>query len=108
MGDINISRDWGWVSEYAESMYLMLKQKDLKDLVIGSGKRYTLKSFIFEAFRLLKIPRNRLKANTKKFIRRKDIGSYRSDPRLAKKILNWKAKTSFKQIIRKMICDELF
>ena len=108
MGDTNIIRDWGRTSEYVEAMYLMLKQKDPKDLVIGSGKRYTLKSFIFEAFRLLKIPKNRLKANTKKFIRRNDIRSYRSDPRLAKKILNWKAKTSFKQIIRKMICDELF
>ena len=108
MGDINISRDWGWAPEYVQAMYLMLKQKDLKDLVIGSGKRHTLKSFIFEAFRLLKIPRNRLKANTKKFIRKKDIRTYRSDPRLAKKILDWKAKTSFKQIVKKMIYDELF
>jgi GDPmannose 4,6-dehydratase len=108
VGDINISRDWGWAPEYIEAMYLMLRQKDPKDLVIGSGKRHSLKRFIFEAFRLLKIPRNRLKANTKKLIRRNDIRSYRSDPRLAKKILNWKAKTSFKQIIKKMICDELF
>ncbi len=108
LGNINIYRDWGWAPEYVEAMYLMLRQKDPKDLVIGSGKRYSLRRFIFEVFKLLKIPRNRLKANTKKFIRRKDIISYRSDPRLAKKILNWKAKTSFKQIIRKMICDELF
>ncbi len=95
MGDTNIIRDWGRTSEYVEAMYLMLKQKDPKDLVIGSDKRYTLKS-IFEVFRMLKIPRNRPKANTKEFIRRNDIRSYRSDPRLAKKILNWKAKTSFK------------
>ena len=108
MGDINISRDWGWAPEYVEAMYLMLRQKNPKDLVIGSGKSHSLKSFIFEAFRLLKIPKNRLKANTKKFMRSNDIKSYRSDPRLAKKILNWKVKTSFKKIIRKMICDELF
>ena len=108
LGNVNIYRDWGWAPEYVEAMYLMLRQKDLKDIVIGSGKKHSLKSFVFEAFRLLKIPRNRLKANTKKFIRRKDIISYRSDPILAKKILNWKAKTSFKQIIRKMIYNELF
>ena len=108
MGDINISRDWGWAPEYVEAMYLMLRQKDPKDLVIGSGKKHSLKSFIYEAFRLLRIPRNRLKANTKKFIRNKDIKSYLSDPRLAKKILKWKAKTSFKQIVKKMIYDELF
>ena len=108
LGDVNIYRDWGWAPEYVEAMYLMLRQKDPKDLVIGSGKRHSLKSFIYEAFRLLRIPRNHLKVNTKKFIRKKDIKSYRSDPRLAKKILKWKAKTSFKQIVKKMIYDELF
>ena len=108
LGNINIYRDWGWAPEYVEAMYLMLRQKDPKDLVIGSGKRHSLKSFIYEAFRLLRIPRNHLKVNTKKFIRKKDIKSYRSDPRLAKKILKWKAKTSFKQIVKKMIYDELF
>ena len=108
MGDINISRDWGWAPEYVEAMYLMLRQKDPKDLVIGSGKRHSLKSFIYEVFRLLRISRIHLKVNTKKFIRKKDIKSYRSDPRLAKKILKWKAKTSFKQIVKKMIYDELF
>ena len=108
MGDINISRDWGWAPEYVEAMYLMLRQKDLKDLVIGSGKRYSLRSFIFEAFRLLKIPRNRLKANTKKLMRKRDIKAYKADPRLAKKILKWKAKTSFKQIIYKMVNGQLY
>jgi len=108
LGDINIYRDWGWAPEYVKAMHLMLRQKHPIDLVIGSGKRHSLKSFIYEAFRLLRIPRNHLKVNTKKFIRKKDIKSYRSDPRLAKKILKWKAKTSFKQIVKKMIYDELF
>jgi len=108
MGDINISRDWGWAPEYVEAMYLMLRQKDPKDLVIGSGKRHSLKSFIFEAFRLLKIPKNRLKANTKKLMRKRDIKAYKADPRLAKKILKWKAKTSFKQIIYKMVNEQLY
>ena len=108
MGDINIYRDWGWAPEYVEAMYLMLKQKNPKDLVIGSGKRHSLKNFIYEVFRLLKIPRKHLKANTKKFMRKNDIQSYRADPRLAKKILNWKAKTTFKKIIYKMVMKQLY
>ena len=108
MGDINISRDWGWAPEYVEAMYLMLKQKNPKDLVIGSGKRHSLKSFVYEVFRLLKIPRKHLKSNTKKLLRKKDIRSYQADPRLAKKILNWKAKTTFKQIIYKMVKGQLY
>ncbi len=108
MGDINIYRDWGWAPEYVEAMYLMLKQKNPKDLVIGSGKRHSLKNFIYEVFRLLKIPRKHLKTNTKKFMRKNDIQSYRADPRLAKKILNWKAKTTFKKIIYKMVMKQLY
>jgi GDPmannose 4,6-dehydratase len=108
LGDINIYRDWGWAPEYVEAMYLMLRQKNPKDLVIGSGKRHSLKNFIYEVFRLLKIPRKHLKANTKKFMRKNDIRSYRADPRLAKKILNWKAKTTFKKIIYKMVMEQLY
>ncbi len=108
MGDINIYRDWGWAPECVEAMYLMLKQKNPKDLVIGSGKRHSLKNFIYEVFRLLKIPRKHLKANTKKFMRKNDIRSYRADPRLAEKILNWKAKTTFKKIIYKMVMKQLY
>ena len=108
MGDVNICRDWGWAPEYVEAMYLMLKQKNPKDFVIGSGKRHSLKNFIYEVFRLLKIPRKHLKTNTKKFMRKNDIRSYRADPRLAKKILNWKAKTTFKKIIYKMVMKQLY
>ncbi len=108
MGNVNIERDWGWAPEYVEAMYLMLRQKNPRDLIIGSGTKKSLRSFIYEVFRLLKIPKNRLKANTKKFVRNKDINSYRSDPRLAKKIINWKARTKFKQIIHKMVYDILF
>ena len=77
-------------------------------MIIGSGKRYSLRSFVYEVFRLLKIPKNRLKINTKKLMRKKDIRSYQADPRLAKKILNWKAKTTFKQIIYKMVKGQLY
>jgi len=108
LGDIDIYRDWGWAPEYVEAMYLMLKQKNLKDLVIGSAKRHSLRSFVYEVFRLLKIPRKHLKINIKKLMRKKDIRSYKADPRLAKKILNWKAKTTFKQIIYKMVKGQLY
>ena len=108
LGDVNIYRDWGWAPEYVNAMYLMLRQKNPKDLIIGSGKRHSLRSFVYEVFRLLKISRKHLKLNTKKQIRKKDIRSYQADPRLAKKILNWKAKTTFKQIIYKMVKGQLY
>ena len=108
LGNIDIYRDWGWAPEYVNAMYLMLRQKNPKDLVIGSGKRYSIRSFVYEVFRLLKIPRGHLKLNTKILMRKIDIKTYQADPRLAKKILNWKAKTTFKQIIYKMVKGQLY
>ena len=108
LGNINIYRDWGWAPEYVEAMYLMLRQKHPKDLVIGSGKRHSLRSFVYEVFRLLNIPRSSLKTNIKKLMRKRDIRTYKADPKLAKKILKWKAKTSFKQIIYKMVNEQLY
>ena len=108
LGDINIYRDWGWAPEYVEAMYLMLKQKNPKDIIIGSGKRHSLREFVYEVFRLLKIPKYHLKSNTKKLMRKRDIKTYQADPRLAKKILNWKTKTTFKQIIYKMVKGQLY
>ena len=108
LGNINIYRDWGWAPEYVEAMYLMLRQKHPKDLVIGSGKRHSLRSFVYEVFRLLNIPRSSLKINIKKLMRKQDIRTYKADPKLAKKILKWKAKTSFKQIIYKMVNEQLY
>ena len=108
LGNINIYRDWGWAPEYVEAMYLMLRQKHPKDLVIGSGKRHSLRSFVYEVFRLLNIPRSSLKINIKKLMRKRDIRTYKADPKLAKKILKWEAKTSFKQIIYKMVNEQLY
>ena len=108
LGNINIYRDWGWAPEYVEAMYLMLRQKHPKDLVIGSGKRHSLRSFVYEVFRLLNIPRSSLKINIKKLMRKRDIRTYKANPKLAKKILKWKAKTSFKQIIYKMVNEQLY
>ena len=57
---------------------------------------------------LLKLNRKNVITNTKKFYRKIDIKSYKANTLLAKKKIKWKAKISFKQIIKKMVYDELF
>jgi GDPmannose 4,6-dehydratase len=108
LGDINIYRDWGWAPEYVKVMWLMLQQKKPNDFVIGSGKKYSIKDFVYEVFRLLKINKNRLKYNTKKLQRKIDIKSYTANTNFIKKKLGWNHKTSFKQIVFKMVNNELF
>ena len=108
LGNINIYRDWGWAPEYVEAFWLMLQQKKPNDLILGTGKIYSLKQFVNEVFRLLKINKNNLEYNVEKFKRKLDIGTYRADIKQTKKKINWKPKTNFKQIIYKMVNNELF
>ena len=108
LGNIDIFRDWGWAPEYVNAMWLMLQQKKPVDLIIGSGKMHSLREFVDEVFKILKLNKKYVIANTKKFYRKIDIKSYRANTLLAKKRIGWKAKTSFKQIIKKMVYDELY
>ena len=51
MGNIDVYRDWGWAPEYAKAMWLMLQQKQPIDLIIGSGKKYSIRDFVYEVFK---------------------------------------------------------
>ena len=108
LGSIDIYRDWGWAPEYVNAMWLMLQQKKPMDLIIGTGKKNSIREFAYEVFKLLKIKKTRLKANTKIFQRKIDINSYKADINLIKRKLKWKPKINFKKIVFKMVNDILF
>ena len=91
-----------------EAVWLMLQNKKPKDLIIGSGKILSIKDFVNEVFKILKISKKNLKLNVVKFRRKLDIHSYKADIRNTKKILKWEPKTKFKMIVYKMVNNELF
>ena len=108
LGNINIYRDWGWAPEYVRAIWLMLQRNKPLDLIIGSGKVFSLKEFVREVFFQLRIDNKNLVANVGKFQRNTDIRGYKADIRLTKKILKWQPKVNSKKIIYKMINNELF
>ena len=108
MGNIDVYRDWGWAPEYVKAMWLMLQQKQPIDLIIGSGKKFSVRDFVNEVFKKMKIDKKNLITGTSKLIRKIDIQSYRANTALCKKKIKWEAKITFKRIIHKMINDELY
>ena len=108
MGNIDVYRDWGWAPEYVKAMWLMLQQKQPIDLIIGSGKKFSVRDFVNEVFKKMKIDKKNLITGTNKLIRKIDIHSYRANTALCKKKIKWETKITFKRIIHKMINDELY
>ena len=55
LGNLYSKRDWGFAGDYVEAMWLMLQNKSPVDYVIGTGQSYSVKDFINETARYLKI-----------------------------------------------------
>ena len=124
LGNLNAMRDWGYAKDYVECMWLMLQAKKPEDFVIATGKSFTVKHFVEKAFNYVGIKikwrGNGLKEvgydyKTKRILVRVDpiyfrpseVFELRGDSSKAKKILGWKPKTSFNDLIKEMMDEDL-
>ena len=108
LGNINAKRDWGFTPDYVEAMWLMLQQKKPDDYVIATGETRTVRDFVIEAFEVADID------NWEKYIRidkvyqrPADVPELCGDASKARRILDWKPKKKFKEIVRIMVEHEL-
>ena len=123
VGNIYAKRDWGYAPDYVEAMHLMLQQKKPDDYVISSGENHTIKEFIENTFSIIGIDIHwkgkdfdekgydknnvvRVKIN-KKFFRPAEVHILKGDNTKAYKDLKWKPKTSFEELVRKMVLNEI-
>jgi GDPmannose 4,6-dehydratase len=108
LGNIDSKRDWGFAGDYVEAMWMMLQEKEPQDFCIASGETHSIRDFLDEAFNAVGIkdwtPYVKLDAQ---FNRPNDVIYLRGDASKAKKILGWKAKTSFKQLVEMMVKADL-
>ncbi|MDP2156371.1 MAG: GDP-mannose 4,6-dehydratase [Nitrospirota bacterium] len=50
LGNIDAKRDWGHASDYVRAMWLVLQQKTPDDYVIATGRQYSVRDFVGQAF----------------------------------------------------------
>lgn len=50
LGNLDAKRDWGYAKDYVQAMWLMLQQEVPTDLVIATGKAYSVRQFVEHAF----------------------------------------------------------
>ena len=51
VGNMDVSRDWGFAGDYVEAMWLMLQQEEPDDYVIATGKSHSVRDLLQTAFR---------------------------------------------------------
>ncbi len=120
LGNMYAKRDWGYARDYVEAMWLMLQQDEPKDLVIATGKTYTVKDFVEMAFAEIDVQLGwqgegvdevgidratgiiRVQVDPRYF-RPAEVDLLLGDPSKANKELGWKAKTSLEELVRIMV-----
>ena len=124
LGNLNAKRDWGSAKDYVESMWLMLKAKKPSDYVIATGKSYTVKNFVEEAFKYIDVQIKWRGKGLKEvgydkktgkihikvdpvYFRPTDVDELRGDSSKARRELKWKPKTSFNRLVYEMMESDL-
>jgi GDPmannose 4,6-dehydratase len=107
LGNIGISRDWGWAPEYVDAMWRMLQLERPEDFVIATGQPRKLEEFMDLAFSSLHLNwRDHVEIDPG-LLRPSDILIGCGDPAKAAKILKWQAQCRLEDIVERMVAAEL-
>jgi len=103
LGNVEISRDWGWAPEYVVAMWLMLQQEKPEDFVIATGQSFTLMEFVAEAFECLGLNWQEHVQLDNGLLRPSEIMYGCGSPQKAARTLGWKPQYGMKDVVRLMI-----
>jgi len=103
LGNLEAKRDWGYAPEYVEGMWLMLQQDKPDDYVFATGETHSVTEFCKEAFGLKGLDWKDYIKIDKNYIRNSEVWELRGDASKAKKVLGWKPKVKFKELVKIMV-----
>jgi GDPmannose 4,6-dehydratase len=124
LGNLNAKRDWGYAKEYVEGMYKILQRDVPETYVLATNKTETVRDFVSLAFKATdtniiwegenqnekgfdeKTGEILVKVNPS-FYRPSEEDLLIGDARKAERELNWKAKTSLKELSEMMVLKDI-
>jgi GDPmannose 4,6-dehydratase len=108
LGNLESKRDWGYAPDYVEGMWLMMQQEKSEDYVLATGETHSIREFLDEAFKIIGIDNwsSYIKVD-QKFIRPVEVSYLLGDASKAKKVLGWEPKTSFTELVKIMVENDI-
>lgn len=107
LGNLEAKRDWGYTPEFVEAMWLMMQQEKPDDYVIATGETHSVKEFLNEAFSYLGMDWEKYVEIDPRYFRPTEVDELQGDYSKVKKILGWKPKTKFEEIVRIMVDSDM-
>jgi len=107
LGNIKSMRDWGHAKDYVEMMWKMLQQEKADDFVVGTGIQHSVEEFAQKAFSHVGLNYKDHIEIDKNLIRPSEVDTLLADYTKATKILNWKPKITFDELVINMVDEDL-
>jgi len=102
LGNLDISRDWGWAPEYVEVMWRMLQLDAAEDMIIATGRTVSLEYFVDRVFASFGLDWRKRVSIDNALMRPSDIHIGAANPSRAAILLGWKAQFDVDYVIDTM------
>jgi len=127
LGNIDAQRDWGHARDYVEGMWRMLQQDKPDDYVLATGETHSVRKFVEHSFKHIGISivwkgpggtvdeigvdsedESRVLVRIDpRYFRPTEVELLLGDPTKAKKNLGWVPSTSFDELVREMMEEDI-
>ena len=124
LGNLDAKRDWGHARDYVEMQWLMLQQETPRDFVIATGEQHSVREFVELSCKELGIDLEwsgegvseegvdvsngeTIVEVDPRYFRPAEVDTLLWDPTEAEEVLGWRPKTSFSELVREMVENDL-
>ncbi len=103
LGDLEVTRDWGFAGDFVDAMVRMLAQDTPGDFVIGTGVAHTVRDLCRVAFEAVGLDwREHVKVDPT-LLRPGQPAHLVANPAKAARVLGWRASTRFEDLVRSLV-----
>ena len=103
LGDVGITRDWGWAPEYVDAMWRILQQEAPDDFVVATGRSHSLGEFVDRTFAAVGLRASDHVDVDAGLVRPTDIAMSAANPSKAGRVLGWRATCGIDAIVRNLV-----
>jgi len=107
LGNLQAKRDWGHAEDYVHAMHLMLQQPEPDDYVIATGETHSVEEFCEVAFAVAGLNYHDYVKVDEIFYRPAEIDLLIGDASKARKVLGWKPRHVFSELVEEMVHADL-
>lgn len=108
LGNMDAKRDWGFASDYVEAMWMMLQHENPDDFVIATGENHSVREFVQLAFKRVGIHDwEKYIVVDPRYKRPAEVPDLKGKSDKARKLLGWKPKKTFEELVYMMVDADL-